>query len=132
MIGSIESWSSHFWEHFWGEGLLRDKGKQQTIWQSSVFYSEPPECNFVRSVYPLLTTELVTGRSVIWLSPRGPAFNLRQVRVGFVVDKLAISEVFLTVRLCSPVSKNQVMLHTHVTLINDSRCATLANVRIGK
>jgi hypothetical protein len=54
------------------------------------------------------------------------------IRVGFVVDKLAISEVFLTVRLCSPVSKNQVMLHTHVTLINDSRCATLANVRIGK
>jgi hypothetical protein len=43
-------------------------------------------------------------RLVAGLSPRSPVFAPRSVHVGFVVDKVALGQVFLRVLRFSPVS----------------------------
>jgi len=46
-------------------------------------------------------------------SGRNRSFNLRPVRVGFVVDKLTLRQIFHSVLLFSPVFVFSPMLHIH-------------------
>jgi len=64
-----------------------------------------------------------TARAVPWLrrlvaglSPRRPGFAPGSVHVGFVVDKVALGQVFLRVLRFSPVNiHSTVALHTHIS-----------------
>jgi hypothetical protein len=53
-------------------------------------------------------------RLVAGLSPRTPEFDPGSVYVGFVVDKVALGQVFLPVLQFSHVSMIPPMLHTHL------------------
>jgi hypothetical protein len=50
-------------------------------------------------------------RLVAGLSPRRPGFDPDSVHVGFVVDKIALGQVLLQVRLLSPVNLIPPVLH---------------------
>ena len=56
-------------------------------------------------------------RSVVGLSPRWPNFDTRSVHMRFIVDKVALWQVFLPALLFSPVSIIPPILHTHLHLI---------------
>jgi hypothetical protein len=55
-------------------------------------------------------------RLVAGLSPRRPGFDPGSVNVGFVVDEVALGQVFLLVLRFSPVSIILLVLHTHLHL----------------
>jgi hypothetical protein len=54
-------------------------------------------------------------RLVARLSPRRPGFGLGSVHVGFVVDKVALGQVFLRILWFSPVNIIPPGLHTHIS-----------------
>jgi branched-subunit amino acid transport protein len=59
---------------------------------------------------------------VAGLSPRRPGFAARSVHVGFVVDKVALGQVFLRVLRFSPVS---IFYHCSIPVYHrPMRCAT--------
>ena len=62
------------------------------------------------------STHLVAG-----LPLQRPGFNLRPVRVGFVVHGMALGYVFLRVRRFFPVSIIQPMLHTDPVIVTEAR-----------
>jgi hypothetical protein len=65
--------------------------------------------NALKRAVPWLR-QLVTG-----LSPRGPGFAPGSIRVGFMVDKVALRQVFLRVLRFSPVSIIQPSLSTLIS-----------------
>jgi hypothetical protein len=56
------------------------------------------------------------GGSFAILSPQRPGSNPRPVSVRFVVDNMALEQVFLQVLLFYPVSIIPPLLHTHLQL----------------
>jgi hypothetical protein len=62
--------------------------------------------------YHLHAKVLVAG-----LSPRRPEIGPRTVDVGFVVDRVALVQVFLRVRRISPVIITSSLLHIHSCVI---------------
>ena len=55
-------------------------------------------------------------RILAGLSPPRPKFDMRQVLVGFVGDKVALGQGFLRVLRFSPISIIPTMLHTHPSI----------------
>jgi hypothetical protein len=47
------------------------------------------------------------------LAPRRPRFNTRPILAGFVIDKVALGQGFLSVLLFSPVSFHQCSILVH-------------------
>jgi len=54
-------------------------------------------------------------------------FDRRQFRVRFVVDKRAVREVFLRIRLFSPISITLRMFHNLTIFYCSATCSILAN-----
>jgi len=65
------------------------------------------------------------------LSPRGTGFILRLFRVGFVVDKMALVQVFRQLLQLSPGSIIHFILSTHSFICHGS-CVILANGSVVK
>ena len=68
-------------------------------------------CVYCEAGTKLLILTLIEGRLVADPSPRRPGFDPRSVRVGFVVDRVALGPVFLRVRRFDPVSIIPPTLH---------------------
>jgi len=83
-----------------------------TLSQGTRIWSKPSFCISVRSGCNRLSWALA------WLKPASCSpwrhlFNLRPVRMGFIVDRVALWQVFLPVFLFSSVSIIPPMLYTH-------------------
>lgn len=58
-------------------------------------------------------------RLVMGLSPRRPWFDPRSVHVGFVVDKVALAQVYLRSLRLHTLRIIPSVLHTHLLHVND-------------
>jgi hypothetical protein len=58
------------------------------------------------------------GRLVAGLSPSKPGLSARSVRVGYVVDRVALRQVFLRVLRVSPIIVVPPMLHACTFIYN--------------
>jgi hypothetical protein len=92
--------------------VQQTSSQNELLWQMTFHY---PETSHPNPKYPLLET---WSRAVPWLRrlapglpPRRPGFDPGSVHVGFVVDKVALGQVFLRVLRFSPVSFIPPVLH---------------------
>jgi hypothetical protein len=92
-------WSSHGWTFV--RSSVEDKSLHTLVRSNNC-------CVTIMSAVPWLR-RLVAG-----ISPQRTGFAPGSVRVGFVVDKVALGQAFLWVLWFSPVNINPPELHTHI------------------
>jgi hypothetical protein len=98
--------------------LSQDKDQLWSIGQLSdyqVLKNDSAEFRHSVSLSKHLCT--IHKRLVAGFSPRRPGFALRADHVEFVVDRVALGQVFLRVLRCSPVNIIPPLLHIHSCII---------------